>query len=82
MASVHQFKKFDPEEHRGDLYNVFRECIYMFQYEYEAIAKSPPGDSAEEKAAWVQQDKRRQLLGRFASRNLQKDLEDTVATVQ
>ena len=47
MVSVHQFKKFVPEEHPGDLYNAFG-----------GLAKSPPGDSAEEKAAWVQLDKR------------------------
>ena len=82
MASVHQFKKFDPEEHPGDLYNAFGEYINMYQYEYEATAKSPPAGSDVEKAAWIQQDKRRQLLGRFASRNLQKDFEDIVVAAQ
>ena len=52
----------------------FKEFIESFQYEYDAIAKDP----APTQAAWVERNKRKIFLGRFASRNLQKDYEDAV----
>ena len=80
MVSIQQFRKFDPEEHPGDEYDAFGEYTDAFQYEYEATA-NPPTGTAEEQASWIQQNKRKQLLGRFASRNLQRDCEDTVPVV-
>ena len=68
-------QKFDPAEHVGNLYDAFVEFIEAFAYEYEAIAKQPPAGTADT-AAWFEQDKRKQLLGRYASRNMQKDFEN------
>ena len=79
MAST-QLPKFDPAEHAGNVYDSFVEFIEAFAYEYEAIAKPPPTGTTDV-TAWTELDKRRQLLGRFASRNLQKDFEaETTAT--
>ena len=68
--------KFDPELHPDDLYDAFNEFVESFQYEYEIITKDLPAGDAEAKAAWIQQDKRKQFLGRYASRNCQRDFED------
>ena len=75
MAAPPQMSKFDPSEHPGNLFEAFGEFIDSFQYEYDAIAKAPPAGTADA-GAWIQQDKRKQLLGRFASRNFQRDYED------
>ena len=80
MASTH-LSKFDPEEHPGGLYEAFIEFIDAFEYEYEAIAKPAP-TGTEDAAAWTLLDKRRQLLGRFATRNLQKDFEDETTSTE
>ena len=75
MASAQMLHKFDPAEHPGNTYDAFCEYVESFAYEYEAIAKAPPAGTTDV-AGWIAVDKRRQLLGRFASRNLQKDFED------
>ena len=77
MASAH-FTKFDPAEHPGNLYDAFCEFIDAFKYEYEALPGRTAPTGTVDTAAWTEQDKRKQLLGRFASRNLQKDFEDEV----
>ena len=77
MASAH-FAKFDPAEHPGNLYDAFCEFIDAFAYEYEALPGRTPPTGTTDTAAWTELDKRKQLLGRFASRNLQKDFEDEV----
>ncbi len=75
--------KFDPEEHQNSVYEAFCEYVDEFAYEYDAIAKEPPKDlSADEKAIWVQQNKRKMFLGKFASRNLQKHFEEAVPSAQ
>ena len=71
--------KFNPEDHRDNLYDTFCEFIETFHYEYDAIAKDPPEGSNDTQTAWIEQNKRKIFLGRFASRNLQKDYEDVVA---
>ena len=78
MAMNNVVDKFDPELHRGNVYDAFKEFIESFQYEYDAIAKDLPTGDAPTQAAWVEQNKRKIFLGRFASRNLQKDYEDAV----
>ena len=82
MSVGHSVVKFNPEEHRDNLFDAFCEFIDTFQYEYDAIAKDPPeGDDATQ-AAWIEQNKRKIFLGRFASRNLQKDYEDVVSEAE
>lgn len=73
MASTPQLRKFDPTEHVGHVYDAFVDFLGSFAYEYEVLAKQPPTGTTDT-AAWTQQDKRKYLLGRFASRNLQLDL--------
>lgn len=75
-------KKFDPDIHRDNCYDAFSDYCNAFQYEYEAIAKDPPAGSEPEKAEWIQLNKRKVFLGRFASRNLQKDFEEVVPTAE
>ena len=84
MALNSTLKKFDPEEHKGSVYEAFNEFVDKFQYEYNAIAKDPPkelefNDAPEE---WIQQNKRKIFLGRFASRNLKKEYEEVVPELQ
>ena len=74
MASTPQLRKFDPTEHVGHVYDAFVDFLGSFAYEYEVLAKQPPTGTTDT-AAWTQQDKRKYLLGRFASRNLQLDFE-------
>ena len=74
MAAPPQ-SKFDPADHPGNLYEAFGEFIDSFKYEYDAIAKAPPTGTTDVDA-WIQLDKRKQLLGRFSSRNFQRDFED------
>ena len=76
-------KKFDPDEHKNNVYEAFSDFLDEFKYEYAALAKDPPKDlDAPAKAAWVAQHKRKVFLGKFASRNLQKDFEEAVPKVQ
>ena len=76
-------QKFDPEEHQNNVYEAFVDFVDEFVYEYDAIAKDPPRDLSEEnKTAWIEQNKRKVFLGKFASRNLQKHFEEAVAADQ
>ena len=81
MASTQHFRKFDPADHSGNVYEAFVEFINAFAYEYDAISKPPPAGT-ENPAAWILLDKRKQLLGRFASRNLQRDFEDETTVTE
>ena len=76
-ASSNVLEKYDPEKYRDNCYDEFIDFCDAFAYEYVAIAKDPPSDVAD-KAAWIQVNKRKIFLGRFASRNLQKDFEEVV----
>ena len=79
MAVQAGLSKFDPNAHPGEVYDAFVEFVDAFAYEYEAICKDPPAGLDEtQKTAWIDQNKRKQFLGRFASRNLQRDFEDSV----
>ena len=72
-------QKFDPEEHKGNAYEAFCEFVEVFTYEYAAIKKDPPKDmQPAEKATWKDQKKKNMFLGKFASRNLQKNFEIAV----
>ena len=72
-------KEFDPEEHQNNVYEAFLEFVEEFAYKYDAYSKDPPKDlDNAAKAAWIQQDKRKVFLGKFASRNLQKSYEEAV----
>ena len=75
--------KFDPEEHKNNVYDAFIEFVDEFKYAYKAIAKAPPKDLDDNaKAAWIAQNKRDVFLGKFASRNLQKAFEEAVPAAQ
>ena len=79
MSAEPGLKKFDPDNHRGACYDAFIDYCEAYAYEYEAIAKDPASTlNAEEKEEWIQINKRKLFLGRFASRNLQKDFEEVV----
>ena len=81
MTSTLALRKFDPAEHPGNVYESFIEFIESFEYEYEAIAKQPPAGTTDI-PGWTALDKRKQFLGRYASRNLQKDYEDETTTAE
>ena len=68
MAAASQLGKFDPEQHRANVYDAFMEYVEAFQYEYDATARDPPSDEAD-KAAWVEINKRKVFLSRYASRS-------------
>jgi len=72
------YEKFDPSVHKDNVYDAFIEFIDSFQYEYDAIAKEPPAGDEATQNAWIEQNRRKIFLGKFASRNLQKDYEDVV----
>ena len=69
MALNSTMKKFDPEDHKGLVYEAFNDFIDEFQYEYDATAKDPPEEleSNDAQEEWIQQNKRKIFLGRFAS---------------
>ena len=74
----HRYDRFDPASHPENLYDAFVEFVDSFRYQYDAIAKDPPSDlNPAQKSAWIEQNMRKQFLGKFASRNFQKDYEDT-----
>ena len=76
-SSHHRYEKFDPANHPENLYDAFVEFVDSFKYQYDAIAKEPSSNLSEtEKLAWIQQNMRKQFLGKFSSRNFQKDYED------
>ena len=65
-------QKFDPEEHKNNVYEAFCKFVEEFAYEYDAITKDPPKDlDAAAKIEWINPNKRKVFLGKFASRNLQ-----------
>jgi hypothetical protein len=75
--------KFDPEEHQSNVYDAFTDFVDEFAYEYDAMAKEPPKDLNEDQtAAWIQQNKKKVFLGKFATRNLQKHYEESVPAGQ
>ena len=78
MSNDSAISKFDPAIHRDNVYDAFNEFIDSFRYEYDAIAKEPPAGEAAAQNAWIKQNQRKVFLGRFASRNLQRDYEDVV----
>ena len=69
---------FDPEIYeKGEVLEKFNDFVKSFAYSYEAIAKEPPAElTVAEKTQWIQKNKRRIFLGKFGSRNLQKELEE------
>ena len=71
--------QFDPTEHPTDVYDAFTEFVASFQYKYQSWTKEPP-PGTEDLTAWHQQNKRKYFLGRFASRNLQRDFKDLTTT--
>ena len=84
MALNSTMKKLDPEEHKGSVYEGFNEFVDEFHYEYDAIAKDPPKEleSSDAHEEWIQQNKFKIFLGRFAPRNLQKEYEEVVPELQ
>ena len=75
--------KFDQEEHKGNAYQVFQEFISSYAYEYDAVSKEPPKDlDANAKAAWIEQNKRKLFLGRYASPNLQRAFEEVTTVTE
>ena len=75
--------KFDPNIIPDGLSEAFQEFVYQFGYTYDALNREPPSSITEEagRTAWIEQDKRKVFLGRYAHRNLQKQYED-LTTVQ
>ena len=81
MATMPSLSKFDPDSNTctGNVYESFCDFIDEFQYEYDAVAKEPPKETCkteEEKAAWVQINKRKVFLGKYCSRGVQKVYEE------
>ena len=76
--------KFDPEEHNGSAYEAFLEFLDSIYYEYDAIAKDPPKEqeTVAQKAAWIEQNKRKIFLGKFASKNLQREYEEVTTSAK
>lgn len=71
--------QFDPTEHPTDVYEAFTEFVASFQYKYQSWTKEPPLGT-QDLTAWHQQNKRKYFLGRFASRNLQRDFKHLTTT--
>ena len=72
--------RFDPEVHRNNVYDAFSEFVETFRYEYEAVAKDPPTSlNNDAQIEWIKKDMRKLFLGKYASRNFQKDYEATVS---
>lgn len=69
--------KFDPESHRNNVFNAFTEYVDSFEFEYEAIAKEPPA-SVVDKEHWIDVQKRKTFMGRYASRVFQIEYKDTI----
>ena len=81
MASARAAVRFDPEEHPGTVYDAFADFVDSFAYEYEALGRVPPTGTPDA-AAWTNLDKRKQFLGRYASRQLQLDFEAETTTAE
>ena len=69
---------FDPESfEKGEVLNKFNDFVKSFSYSYEAIAKDPPAElTGDDKTQWIERNMRRIFLGKFGSRNLQRELEE------
>ena len=77
--------KFDPSDCPDNLLESFNDFISSFAYIYEAIAKDPPATLAEDaagKARWIEQQKRKVFLGKYASRGLQRELEEATTEAE
>ena len=78
MASTSSaFGKFDPSEDPGNVLKNFLDFVSAYAYEYEAITKAPP--EGVDEVEWHAINKRRQFLGKYASRTFQRDFEDAVS---
>ena len=75
-----RLRKFNPDEHKGNGLDAFNDFLEALHYEYEAVAKSPPAGDGED--AWIHQNKRKLFLGKYASRNLQKDYEAATTSTE
>ena len=84
MATSAALDKFDPEDHKISVYDKFTDFIDSFAYEYDAIAKEPPKYLPDEaaKTAWIEKNKCKIFLGRFTSRNLQRDFEEATTAAE
>ena len=71
------FEKFDPSQDPANVHKNFVEYIAAYAYEYEATKKPAPAGT-EDLEAWNEQNKRRQFLGKYVSREFQRDFEDAV----
>ena len=71
-------KVFDPNAHQSGLLEAFIEFIGTFEYTYDSLGREPPAsaNTAELRTAWSKKDKRKQFLGRYSNRDLQKRYED------
>ena len=75
--------KFDQEDHKGNAYQAFQEFVASYAYEYDAVSKEPPKElDAGQKAAWIEQNKRKLFLGRYASPNLQRAFEEVTTETE
>ena len=79
-GNLANFEPFDPTADPAMVFDRFEEFIAAFHYRYMSITKEPPAEHATEpqQKAWHQQNKKKILLGKFASRSLQRDFEDCV----
>ena len=79
-AMESSLERFDPEAHRSNVYDAFSEFVETYKYEYEAVAKEPPESITEEadRTKWIEINMRKLFLGRYCSRNFQKDYEAAV----
>jgi hypothetical protein len=75
-TSTRKYPQFDPQQHSENLLEAFNEYLNGFEYAYQAIAKDPPA-TADNAATWINTNKRKIFLGKFATRNLQKEYEET-----
>ena len=73
--------KFDPADHPTNLYDAFTNYVESFIHEYEAITKDPPSEE-KDSTKWHELNRRKQFLGKFASRNFQKDFEDCATATE
>ena len=81
--SASLYNQFDPALHNENLLQSFNEFFSSFDYSYAAIAKDPPSNiSEEEKVAWIDTNKRKIFLGRFSTRNLQKEYEEVTTETE
>ena len=80
-SDISRHEKFEPKDHTDNLLEAFDEFVSSFVYTYAAISREPPEKfTPVQKGAWVEQNKRKIFLGKFSSRNLQKEYEE--ATVE